>query len=382
MVVHSSVRSETLRLAWAGLSLIAACYGLARFAYSLFVPVFRAEFGLDAAATGAIASSAYASYCLAIVVSTVLTPRLGGRTLAVLAGCAATAGTLLVAAAPNAAVLTAGVIVAGSSTGVASPPLAHAVAHAVAAPVRNRTQAVVNAGTGVGVAVAGPIALLTYGQWRAAWFVFAVVCAAVTGWVARAVPGARSGGAAAGLLPKPLLPAGSGRLVVAAALTGVASAATWTFGRDLLVTAGGMSQRPATLAWILLGVLGVLGAAAGDLAGRVGLGRAWLLTMTALAAATGLLAAFPGDPVVACVAAGAFGAAYIALSGLLLIWGTRVYPSTPAAGVGVAFLVLALGQGAGAFLVGVVAEAAGLRPAFAAAALVAAFGAALRPRGS
>ncbi|MCZ7438780.1 YbfB/YjiJ family MFS transporter [Micromonospora sp. WMMC241] len=379
MSVHRPVKSETLGLACAGLSLIAVCYGLARFAYGLFVPVFRAEFGLDAAATGAIASSAYVSYCLAIVAATVLTPRLGGRALAVLAGCAATTGTLLIAVAPNATVLTAGVIVAGSSTGVASPPLAHAVARAVAAPVRNRTQTVVNAGTGVGVAVAGPIALLTYGQWRTGWFVFAVVCAAVTGWVARAVPAARSAGGPAAPLPRPLLPAGSGRLVAAAALTGVASAATWTFGRDLLVTVGGMNQRPATLAWVLLGALGVLGAVAGDLAGRVGIGGAWLLTTSVLAAATGLLAAVPGEPAVASVAAGAFGAAYIALTGLLLIWGTRVYPRTPAAGVGVAFLVLALGQAAGASLVGAAAEAVGLRSAFAVAALVAALGAALRP---
>ena len=41
---------HALRLAAAGLSLIAVCYGLARFAYGLFLPVLTEEFGLDAAA--------------------------------------------------------------------------------------------------------------------------------------------------------------------------------------------------------------------------------------------------------------------------------------------------------------------------------------------
>lgn len=201
-------RREVLWLTGAGLSLIAACYGLARFAYGLFVPVFRTEFGLDAATVGAIAAGSYASYCVAIVVSTVLTPRFGGRAVAVAAGGIATAGTLMIAAAPNMIVLAAGVLIAGSSTGVASPPLAHAVAHSVAVVRRNRAQTIINAGTGLGVAIAGPIALLTQQQWRTAWLVFAILCALVTMWAAVAVPvaSARRGQESRSwqLLPQPL----------------------------------------------------------------------------------------------------------------------------------------------------------------------------------
>ncbi|RAE74299.1 MFS transporter, partial [Burkholderia multivorans] len=79
-------------------------------------------------------------------------------------------------------------LLAGSSTGIASPPLAHAVALFVRSGVRDRTQTVINAGTGAGVALAGPVALLTVGQWRLAWWAFAVIAAVVTVWVARAVP--------------------------------------------------------------------------------------------------------------------------------------------------------------------------------------------------
>jgi hypothetical protein len=87
----------TLRLAAAGLAMIAVCYGLARFAYGLFVPAFTAEFGLDAATAGAIASGSYAAYCVAIVVATVATARWGPRSVAIAAGLAAAGGTALIA---------------------------------------------------------------------------------------------------------------------------------------------------------------------------------------------------------------------------------------------------------------------------------------------
>lgn len=375
--------SRTLWLTGAGLSLIAVSYGLARFAYGLFMPVFRTEFDLDAATAGAIAAGSYVSYSVAIVLSTVLTPRFGARRAAIAAGIIATAGILMIAAAPSTFVLATGVLIAGSSTGVASPPLAHAVAHTVGPSVRDRTQTVINAGTGVGVAVAGPIALLTLEQWRSAWLVFAVVSAVVTLWVARAVPSgpvSRASHGAATLLPRPILAVGSGRLIAAAALMGLASSAVWTFGRDVLVSTGGMSEGASTTAWILLGAFGVLGAVAGDLTGRVGIRSAWVVAMLTLGAATGMLAAYPGVVPLAWAAAAAFGAAYIGLTGVLLIWGTSVYAQAPAAGVGIAFLAIALGQAAGSPVIGALSEITSPTSAFTVAALTALLGVAIRPR--
>lgn len=382
-------RWSTAQLTGAGLALIAACYGLARFAYGLFVPAFSDEFGLTAATAGAIASGSYAAYCLAIVASTALTPRLGSRTLAISAGAVATGGVLLISLASNTAALAVGVILAGSSTGIASPPLAQAIATTVREPVRDRAQTVVNAGTGLGVLVAGPVALLAASQWRLAWFVFAGLCATVTLGVAFAVPGGRppragdaphrSMGAPHRAVQLPRLPAGAGRLVLAAALMGAASSAVWTFGRDLLVGTGGMDGLASTVAWILLGAFGMAGAAAGGLVGRLGVGPSWIATMILNAAATALFAAFPGSVPIAWGAAAVFGATYIGLTGILLIWGTQVYPHSPVTGVGLAFLVLALGQAAGALLVGSLSTAIGPPLAFAVAALVGVAGAFVRP---
>ncbi|OUZ08958.1 arabinose ABC transporter permease [Aeromicrobium sp. PE09-221] len=379
----SAAGPRAVRLAAAGMSLIAVCYGLARFAYGLFVPAFRDEFTLSATVIGVIAAGSYLSYCVAIAASTLLIPRWGSRPLVVLAGGLATVGTSLIAAASHGVVLAIGVIVAGASTGVASPPLAHAVAHTVPGERRDRIQAVVNAGTGLGVAVAGPVALLVRDHWRIGWLIFAVMCAVATTWAAVVVRGPASKNRASRLvlLPRPLLPSGSRRLLTAAATMGLASSAIWTFGRELLVTEGGQSELFSLIAWILLGVCGLAGAAAGDLVVRLGLRRAWQSVAASLAATTGLLAAWPG-------AGGAwtmlavFGAAYIALTGIVLIWGSRVYGEAPAAGVGLSFLVLALGQALGAPAIGLLAQLTGMPAAFAMAAVVAVIGVALAPLGS
>lgn len=93
--------TQTVGLAAAGLALIAVCYGLARFAYGLFIPAFREAFALDAATAGAIASGSYVAYCVGVVVATPLTPRFGSKVMSVVAGVLATAGTALMASAPQ-----------------------------------------------------------------------------------------------------------------------------------------------------------------------------------------------------------------------------------------------------------------------------------------
>lgn len=183
--------SRDVRLAAAGLSLIAVCYGLARFAYGLFLPVLTEEFGLDGAVAGTIASSSYIGYCVAIVV--------------------AAAGTGLIAAAGSTGVLAVGVVIAGSSTGLASPPLADAVARWVTSDRADRVQTAVNAGTGLGVMVSGPVASLTGHNWRLAWFVFALTAVVVTIWIAVTIPrqdSASDGSGWQGLLPARWFPPG------------------------------------------------------------------------------------------------------------------------------------------------------------------------------
>jgi len=60
--------------------------------------------------------------------------------------------------------------------------MAEAVAQAVPEGLQDRANTLINGGTGVGVALSGPAALLLSGQWRVAWAAFALVGTAVVLW--------------------------------------------------------------------------------------------------------------------------------------------------------------------------------------------------------
>jgi predicted MFS family arabinose efflux permease len=361
----------------AGTSLIACCYGFARFSYGLFAPVFTDEFGLTPTLTGAIGAGSYIGYCAAIVVSLLLTDRVGARVVAVAAGVVATIGISIVALAPSAWFLAVGVLIAGCSTGIASPPLAAAVAQFVPPTVADRAQTVVNGGTGIGVVLSAPIALLLLDQWRAAWGVYAIVSAVVTFWVLRVVPPtpSRRDKARVESSWRP----GTLGLLVASFLMGIGSVAVWTFGRDLITTVGGADSTRSSLLWIVIGAAGIVGALAGDAVQRIGLRGAWVTATVTMASASLLLAAAPSALVAIIVAATLFGAAYIGLTGLLLLWSVRLYPDRTSFGVGLSFFTIAAGQALGAPAVGALIDAVGPRTAFVAIALIGVCGVALRP---
>lgn len=362
-----AVRTREARLVGAGVAVTAVTYGLARYAYGLYLPEFRAEFGLSASAAGALASASYAAFCVAVAASAVLTARWSDRATAILAAATAVVGTALVAAAGSATALGIGVVVAGASTGLATPPLVALVNRGVEPVRRSAAQATVNAGTGVGVLVSGPSALLASGNWRVAWALFAVLGLLVTCAIAAFscdLPARPSAVADRGRLP-----AGIARLVLASIGLGAASAAFLTFGRDLVTTTGGLGPGMSALFWVVLGAAGIVAAGTGDIVARIGLARAWLLLAVALAGSTVVVAVAPGSVAVVLASAAVFGASYVALTAVLVLWSARLTPDRTASAVAVSFLALSAGQVVGAGAVGWLIDGLGWLPAFAIAAV-------------
>lgn len=358
-----------------GTALIACTYGLARYGYGLFLPTFRADFALSSTLSGLLATGAFGSYCAAALLSRRLVGSGRSRAAAALAGTLAAGGCVAVAAAPSAAVLGIAVLVAGSGAGLASPALVALVDRAVPAADRPRAQTVVNAGTGLGVLLAGPLALALTGHWRVAWLCFAVLTVLATVATVRAAAPPVNGARA---MPDDVVPSAPWRrlrpAIVAALLAGTGSAAVWTFGRDLVITAGGLGGLGAlasTAFWIVLGAAGVTGAVAGDAVRRWGVPRTWTAFAVTLAVATGGLALAPGVPVVAFACAAAFGGSYVALSGVLIAWGTQLLPDSPGSANAILFLTLAAGQALGALLLGSLTDASSSLTAFIAAAVLA-----------
>lgn len=362
-----------------GLAMIAVTYGLARFAYGLFLPQLREDFALSPAALGLIGAGSYVGYCVAVTVSLMFTARAGPRGMVTAAGLVAVAGMALVAVAPTGGVLALGVLIAGSSAGLASPPMGDAVASSFPGSRQNRANTLINSGTSLGIALSGPAAIVLAEQWRVAWACFAVIGLAVLVWNRRVMPIQAPGPRVQPLGCSYFHGRGSIRLFTVAASVGLASAVYWIFARDLVVRSGGLSEAGSTLFWTVIGVCGLVGGLAGDLVRRVGLVTALRLCLIVWAAAIALLGAAPDVLALSYLSAVLFGSMYIMITGIILIWSVTVFVDRPSAGLGAGFLLIAAGQAAGSPIAGSLADATSLSTAFLAFAAVPVVTALVRP---
>ena len=85
-------------------------------------------------------------------------------------------------------------------------------------------------------------------------------------------------------------------------------------------------------------------------------------------------------PALAPIGGALFGAAYVMLTGVYLIWGLRALPDRPATGLMVGFLAIAMGQTAGAPVFGLLMAGPGAGPAVASFAGVALLAGVFRAR--
>lgn len=374
-------RRQEVRLVVAGLSAIGVGFGFARYAYGLYLPELRREFSLSTAQLGVISSLSYVGYLAAVVLVGTLISRLGPRLMILSAGASAAAGMTLVAVTDSVAVMTVGIVLAGTSAGWVWAPYSE-VTPSMLAPARaERALAIIASGTAYGTAVAGGLALATpSGDWRLAWAAFTVIAVAVTIVNAVVLPkGATensgpsmSGATFARLRRRTAIP-----LCIAAISYGAVGSVYWTFAVDLI----GSRSTAATGAafWTLLGIAGTAGAAAPVLFRSMDLRASHLALFGLLAAGTALLAIAPGQGVVVVVSAIVFGPTFMATASLLAVWSFHTFEHDHAAGFSMVVFFLGLGGIAGPAVVGAAAGLVGLRGAFVATAVVALVTIACRP---
>lgn len=362
--------TPTLGIAILGGGIIAVTYGLARFVFGLFLPAIRNDLGLDATGAGIVGALPFVSFIFAILAGPAVCRFLGTRGAGGLAVGLAAAGLFAIGNAPGVVVLGAGVAVCGISTGLSSPVMAQAVHQVVPAVLRGRVNAIHNAGTSLGVALAMPALAWFTGAWRSAYLTFALL--AVAGLLAalaflparRAAAGAPGGSAALPLVSRGQWRAVS-RLSLLAASMGLLSSIYWVFAPDLVVRQGGLSGGQSGWMWLAIGLVGLTGSAAGDLIDRLGPGRTHVLAMVLMACSLGLAAAAPGVLGLALISAAAFGASYMTLTGFYLVQGVRIMAERPALGPVMPLLATTIGQAAGSPLSGWLIDAAGHTVAFA-----------------
>jgi predicted MFS family arabinose efflux permease len=351
-----------------GVLMVACTYGLARYTYGLFVPQIRGDLELDTQTIGFIASGSYVGFLIASAVTTVVAGRTGPRLPAVIGAASAAVGMLLIGLSTGVATLAVGVVLAGASPGWAYTPYSDAVVRLIAPEAQDRTYAIINSGTSFGVIVSGPLALWAGSEWRTAWLAFAALALVAAIWNAVVLPSGPHHTPDADetrLHWRWLVTRASARLFGAALVIGLGSSAYWTFAVDLVVSErGGDTSVLATLFWTSVGLAGVAGGIAGDTVARFGLASSLAGAVIAIALATGLLATAPKIWLAVIVSAVLFGAAFIAVTGILGIWSIYAFHDRPSAGFGTTFFFISLGQLIGPSVFALTASASSLTVAF------------------
>ncbi|MGB3313238.1 MAG: YbfB/YjiJ family MFS transporter, partial [Albidovulum sp.] len=221
---------------------------------------------------------------------------------------------------------------------------------------------IINSGTSLGVLLSGPVAILMGESWRLAWVLFAVFGLLSTLWCVMVLPSMPPRPAAASGTTgwRWMVAGGRGRLFAIAFLIGVATSIYWAFSVDL-VTAGrnsvalaGYTLDAATFGqifWSIVGLAGFAGACAGSIVARTGPVRALAMFQAGIAVAT-LILAFGQGPLAVLISGLVFGAFFVFTAATLGMWSLDLSADAPAVGFGLTFLLLSAGQFVGPMLVG------------------------------
>ncbi|MEB7434687.1 MFS transporter [Staphylococcus pasteuri] len=346
-------------LVFPGIAMIATIYGLGRFSFGLFLPDISKDLHLSASSAGIISSLFYLSYCFTIIYATLRTAKTGPKYMIMLASLLVILGLITISIASNALTLSLGVIFAGASSGLISPPYGYAISLWIKWEQQGKANTWINSGTSMGLVFTGITAMLVFIDWRSVYLIYGIIAILITVWNFFIIPSLKHN---ININPGSLNIldiSASKRIIFASTILGISTAPYWTFSKSYVQNTDHYSPIALSIFWILIGVAGVLGGISGRMIDQYGLKFSYFLGVILMAAASILLALTPFIWIVPFLASLLFGASYIFITGVLLVWGVKLFVKNASLGIGIPFLMLAVGQVIGSVLAGPIVEELG-----------------------
>lgn len=379
---QSSVNQQPRHYAWVivgtGTLIIIACLGFGRFALGMLLPSMGQTLALDYAQMGFISTGNFVGYLSAVVLSGLLTSRLGARYL-IAFGLTLVAGSMMaVSQAQSFTQVLVFYIITGFGAGAANVPIMALIPHWFERSLRGRAAGFIVSGSGLAIVFAGWMIPAINAQvgpegWRWSWLVLGLMALVITVIAAALI---RNRPAELGLRPLGDNPAAGNsttatgplehggqvitHLGVVYFLFGFTYVIYATFIVTSLVQERGFTEAAAGQFWMWVGAISIVsGPLFGTLSDRLGRKTALMMVFALHTAAYLLVALRLPD-------------AFVYLS--IFLWGIGVWsvPSIMAAAVGdylgaeraaAAFgtitLFFGVGQIAGPGLAGVIADVSG-----------------------
>src|SRR5258708_9426524 len=172
----------------ASVAMASVTYGIGRYAYGLFLPEIRRDFGLETCALGQISSVGTVADLLSNILASAIAVYFKPRTFAVIGGAVTTLGLSLVGIATNAPTAVGGILLAGAGAGIYTPAQFEGIEAWLLPPWKSRAMGAVNAGATPGKILTGLAAFWFQSSWQHAWQAMAAVSFGVTVWNAWLLP--------------------------------------------------------------------------------------------------------------------------------------------------------------------------------------------------
>ncbi|UXU51107.1 MFS transporter [Staphylococcus arlettae] len=352
------------KLVFPGIAMIATTYGLGRFSFGLFLPSITEDIGMSTSQAGIISSLFYLAYCFTIIYATLQTATIGPKRMIMLAGLSVIVGLFTIGIAPNALILSLGVLFAGASTGLVSPPYGYTISLWIRMTDQGKANTWINSGTSFGLMFTGLTAMVVFLDWRATYFIYGVIAVVVLLWNFKNIPPLQhSLNISTGSFNIRDITY-SKRIILASLLLGFATAPFWTFSKSFIEQTGHYTDLELSIFWILIGLFGIIGGVSGAMIDKRGIHFAYNLGVIMLATSSLLLAFTPNIWLLAFISSGLFGFSYIYLTGVLLVWGIKIFAKNASLGIGIPFLLLAVGQVIGSSLAGIVIDTVNFQNTF------------------